>query len=842
MNPHRLDPLSFRRTSSASSPIGGILQDEGYHTIAETGHKGKASTVAGMLGRGSYNALQALNSQNSDVRPQSPAATSASDSTMAPEKPDVGLEALARDPQRLIQAIQNLRHLGIETLGVSLPKICVVGDQSTGKSSLIEGMSGIKVPRNDGVCTRCPIEILLIGSHDSESAWRCKVYLFRKYAYLGGFKMGTHQAGATEERPLGPWQDQEPEDELFATVATNAEVGEVLHWAQLAILNPGKNPLLYKPGANSFTPQDTQVMFSPNCVRIEISSPGLPNLAFYDLPGIISNPIVNEEYLIKLVRNLVIEYIKDDNCICLLALPMSHDVANCIAAGIISQVGAQQRTTSVLTKPDCVQPGSSLSQWTSLIRNKAYHVVKNNPNPKIDHTVARLEEIEYFKTHEPYATALAQFADQFGTFNLQSALSAKLTAQILTSLPRILDRVEEQATTVGEELRRLPKAISSNPVVVVNNLIMELCQKIRLHVEGGRPEYPFQKQWRDLTIDFQKELGDSRPRLALASSAVKRSERLNDIDNFVDSGDRPVISLDSDDEEPLRSIEVQHLAKRYTLVGIRELIEQAYVGIQGQVDPRVSENMSTSSMEHWPKLAGKFLERTRALTEKLVSERIDEVFLAYEQTPLYGKITDVCGRFLVQAMEAQKASAELSVNIELDSAMTSDDEIIHYRITKALAGLQAASRMQRATLIVNEEDAKSKKSAGTVAERIAKAITQLGPDPYDQELNVMATTRAYYECAFSRLVDDISHRIKYHLFRSLTRRENFQSFMMEDLGVTGTDAAESCATLLAIDPKIEERRKQLLREEDALQKARIWLQGLAKDHDGDSVMDRHRDN
>lgn len=42
--------------------------------------------------------------------------------------------------KELVQAIQRLRDLGIENFIPPLPKIVVVGDQSTGKSSLIEGM------------------------------------------------------------------------------------------------------------------------------------------------------------------------------------------------------------------------------------------------------------------------------------------------------------------------------------------------------------------------------------------------------------------------------------------------------------------------------------------------------------------------------------------------------------------------------------------------------------------------------------------------------------------------------------------------------------------------------
>ncbi len=54
-----------------------------------------------------------------------------------------------RHVRPFIDLIDNLRHFGLEK-DVALPSIVVVGDQSAGKSSALEAISGIQLPRGSG--------------------------------------------------------------------------------------------------------------------------------------------------------------------------------------------------------------------------------------------------------------------------------------------------------------------------------------------------------------------------------------------------------------------------------------------------------------------------------------------------------------------------------------------------------------------------------------------------------------------------------------------------------------------------------------------------------------------
>lgn len=294
-------------------------------------------------------------------------------------------------------------------------------------------------------CTRCPLEINLTETNDLDTEWSCTVSLVQKFVYDGSLgkkavlgKAASRAEGATFQRPLGPWNPTDyPEDLPFAFITSKAEVIDALERAQLAILNPSSSYEKYRPG--NPVARTTQVKFSPNIIRLDISGPGLPNLSFYDLPGVINVSEVPEEaYLVDLVRNLVKEYIQAEDCINLLALTMTDDPANSSAFSLVKKVKAEGRTVGCLTKPDRIQNGESLDQWIQVLSGErfhlgfGYHVIKNNPDARVDHATARKEEAAFFDENEPWTTTLNAHSRRFGTLLLQTALSQRLTAQIRT--------------------------------------------------------------------------------------------------------------------------------------------------------------------------------------------------------------------------------------------------------------------------------------------------------------------------------------------------------------------------------------------------------------------------
>jgi len=86
---------------------------------------------------------------------------------------NTSLEALQSSEQReLMDLVDRLRRSGLSSF-LQLPQIVVCGDQSSGKSSILEAITEIPFPRKENLCTRFATEISL--RRGAECSILCKI-------------------------------------------------------------------------------------------------------------------------------------------------------------------------------------------------------------------------------------------------------------------------------------------------------------------------------------------------------------------------------------------------------------------------------------------------------------------------------------------------------------------------------------------------------------------------------------------------------------------------------------------------------------------------------------------
>eukprot|EP00634_Sargassococcus_sp_CCMP2135_P016179 CAMPEP_0198654266 /NCGR_PEP_ID=MMETSP1467-20131203/7603_1 /TAXON_ID=1462469 /ORGANISM="unid. sp., Strain CCMP2135" /LENGTH=129 /DNA_ID=CAMNT_0044390247 /DNA_START=9 /DNA_END=395 /DNA_ORIENTATION=- len=106
-----------------------------------------------------------------------------------PQKREAGSvleDEYGRKVRPWLELAEDLTKLNLDST-LQVPQICVMGDQSSGKSSVLEALSGIPFPRGSGLVTRCPCRMVMRKS-EAGSKWAA-------VASVGG------EGGVTAESP-----------------------------------------------------------------------------------------------------------------------------------------------------------------------------------------------------------------------------------------------------------------------------------------------------------------------------------------------------------------------------------------------------------------------------------------------------------------------------------------------------------------------------------------------------------------------------------------------------------------------------------------------------------------
>ena len=89
-------------------------------------------------------------------------------------------ESFAENIGPLLDLVDRLRALGIQR-EISIPQIAVMGDQSSGKSSVLESITKIPFPRGIGLVTRCATQISMRTAPGSQ--WRAEISVRKLFVF-----------------------------------------------------------------------------------------------------------------------------------------------------------------------------------------------------------------------------------------------------------------------------------------------------------------------------------------------------------------------------------------------------------------------------------------------------------------------------------------------------------------------------------------------------------------------------------------------------------------------------------------------------------------------------------
>ena len=178
---------------------------------------------------------------------------------------------------------------------LDLPQICVVGDQSSGKSALLAEITRIQFPVNSGICTKAPIVV---------------------------------ECNCDDALP----------DDIFE-IMQNGVYQKVDQPESLALkISELQNQNLVQ--------EETKISMTE--IRIRVSGPTQVDLIVIDLPGIINQG--NDEGETK---QLINKYIEKEQTLILLVSEAKQDDELCIAIGMTKQMDPEgARTLRIYTKCD----------------------------------------------------------------------------------------------------------------------------------------------------------------------------------------------------------------------------------------------------------------------------------------------------------------------------------------------------------------------------------------------------------------------------------------------------------------------------------------------------------
>ncbi|KNA24107.1 hypothetical protein SOVF_018910 [Spinacia oleracea] len=336
----------------------------------------------------------------------------------------------------LLNAVDKLRKLKTIEEGIHLPTIVVIGDQSSGKSSVLESLAGISLPRGHGICTRVPLIMCLQHHSNPEPVF----YL----EYMG---------------------------KVMQTDETH--VSEAINSATQEITGNGKG-------------------ISNTPITLVVRKQGVPDLTMVDLPGITRVPVRGQpENVYEQIREIIMEYITPEESIILNVISATVDFSTCESIMMSQSVDKTgQRTLAVVTKSDKA-PEWLLEKVTNddVSVGLGYVCVRNRIGEET-YEEARLEEARLFGSHP----LLSRIDKSIVGVPILSRKLVQIQANIISkTLPNIVKQIDEKLNVYVAELNNMPRKLSSKEeaMVVFMQIVGSVKDSLRkILIRGEYDKYP----------------------------------------------------------------------------------------------------------------------------------------------------------------------------------------------------------------------------------------------------------------------------------------------------------------------------------------------------------------
>ncbi|KAJ3498987.1 hypothetical protein NLG97_g696 [Lecanicillium saksenae] len=334
--------------------------------------------------------------------------------------------SLLTSPARL-RKIDLLRDKNIGTY-LPLPQLVAVGDQSSGKSSLLESLTGLPFPRGQELCTRYATQI----THRREP---------ESYIHISitpGPGASPNEKATLEKYHKSVSSTHELQDRLPAILA---EVNELMD------IRTSEN----LTGTKTFT---------EDVLKIEKCGPDEDYLTVIDVPGIfrITTDNVTTEADKIMVRNMVQKYICNSHTIILAVLPCNVDIVTQEILALAEQFDPTgQRTLGILTKPDLVRERSAQKVICNLVRGEkkplqlGYHVVRSRGGDDYGNTFGDRDRDVMFKD-SPWNTLPS---DRLGVVALRQRLQYLLGELTDRAYPKLRSETRQILHQAQEDLSKL---------------------------------------------------------------------------------------------------------------------------------------------------------------------------------------------------------------------------------------------------------------------------------------------------------------------------------------------------------------------------------------------------